>query len=71
LPGEGLLEESANRICGLPADALEKLGEKRLIDVVKVEIPDSEQIFTLVYLPSLNRYLESLLPPGTKIENPN
>jgi hypothetical protein len=70
LPGEGLPEESADRICGLPRKALEALGEKRLIDVVKVRIPQSEQIFTLVYLPSLNRFLESLLPPGAKIEKP-
>jgi hypothetical protein len=69
IPGEGREEDSSELLCGLPAEALEALGKARLIDVLRVRIPDSETIYTLVYLPSLQRFLERQLPPGA-LEKP-
>ena len=66
IPREGYVQDCGEpSICGLPKSALHALGNAGLIPIVQVRVPGSEEVFELVHLPSLNRYLISLLP--TKI----
>ena len=66
LPPEGISTDEEPRICGLPTPAIQALGDAGLVPIVQVRIPGSEEIFELVHLTSLNRYLLSLLPANAQ-----